>query len=415
MNERAVFPPWALAAAITVALAAAAGALFFTSRGEEGGNLADAAGPSTFSRSAIGHAGVAQLLERAGFAVVESRFNSLEKLGRGGVLVVVEPRLTPAAEPTIRRLIAAPTVLLVLPKWTGRPDPDRPGWIANAELLPESQVKWVLRLASRKSALVRRAGDEEWSENALGPAPAPASPVQLARGEELRPIVGAADGVLVGEIRRGERRLWVLADPDVIANHGLGKNGNADFALALFKALHSAGGNVVFDEMVHGYAAATASPVSLLFEPPLVFATVQAGLAVLLLLWATTTRFGAPEAVPPAIEAGRQRLLQNAAGLLEFAGYEAVVVERYVEATIRYVAGQVRAPHDLSGEALLGWLQRAARARSITLDCVQLMQEARQLRGGGRTDRRKLAKLARDIDRWKREIIDGPGEHSRDH
>jgi hypothetical protein len=405
MNEAPSFSPRAVAAVVAVAVITAVGALFFAGGSQAPGPL-DAAGPGAFSRSAIGYAGIARLLDQNGVAVVKSRFNTLEKLQPGSVLVIAEPRLTSATEPTIRRLLEAPAVLLVLPKWTGEPSQTHPGWLERAAVTPVYRAERVLQLVSTNGQVVRATPPSEWSMNALGAAPTPAAPVQLLRGQEFRAIVRGADGILLGELRRGERRIWVLSDPDVIANHGIGKDANAAFSIALFNALRDPGGSVVFDEMVHGYAADSSSPLGSLFQVPFVYSTVQSILAAMLLLWAATTRFGAPETLPAALSAGRQGLLRNAAGLLEFAGRQQVIVERYVQATIRYAASQLRAPRGLAEDALLGWLQRVGRARRVTIDCAEVARRAGQLGAERRPDHRALTQAARDIHRWKREIVD---------
>jgi hypothetical protein len=415
VNERDLFPVWALATLVAVAVLTALGALLLSSGGEPGGGLDDAVTPGTYSRSAIGHAGVARLLDRAGIQVTRSPLRPRQRRPPSSLVVIAEPRLVAGAEAEIRPLIATGAALLVLPKWTGRPSTDRPGWIDDAELLSAGEAERVLRLVNGEARLVRSKDRAKWTENKLGPAPAPAAPVQLAQGGDLRPIVAAADGILVGEIRRGRWPLWVLTDPDVIANHGLGRDGNAEFALALFDGLRASTGSIVFIETVRGSAADRANPARLLFQRPLVFFTAQTLLAALLLLWAATARFGAAEAAPAALQAGRQRLLRNTAELLEYAGYEATIVARYVETTIRYVAGQLRAPRGLSETATIAWLERVGRARGVTIDCAELAQTAARLRAGRRSDRKAVAKLARDANRWKREIIDGSGEHSRRH
>src|SRR5262249_57014999 len=68
-----------------------------------GGELTgpDSTGASTFSRSAIGHAGIAEVLTRLGMPVVKSRYNSLEKLSPRSVLVIAEPRAVPQSQAAI--------------------------------------------------------------------------------------------------------------------------------------------------------------------------------------------------------------------------------------------------------------------------------------------------------------------------
>jgi len=73
----------------------------------------------------------------------------------------------------------------------------------------------------------------------------------------------------------------VLADPDVIANHGLARDGNAALAVAVIGRLRAGNGGVVFDETVHGYVAKPANPFMLLFRFPFVVATAQGLLAAL--------------------------------------------------------------------------------------------------------------------------------------
>jgi hypothetical protein len=240
------------------------------------------------------------------------------------------------------------------------------------------------------------------------------------RGDRLRPIVATPQGMLVGELRDRERKIWVLADPDMIANHGLAKSGNAAAALALIKALRAGDGSVVFDETVHGFVVRPVSPFLLLFRFPFVVATAQGSIAIALLLWATLGRFGAPQTAPAPLGAGREGLLQNMAKLVEFAGHQDVVVKRYVHETVRDVALSLHAPRELSYEGLVAWLQRVGLARGVSIDCEAVLRRAADALPGreGPARRRNpsaLVRLARDIHQWKGEIVDGRSRHSDDH
>jgi hypothetical protein len=144
-------------------------------------------------------------------------------------------------------------------------------------------------------------------------------------------------------------------------------------------------------------------------------ATVQGLIAIALLLWATLARFGAPQSAPPPLSAGREGLLQNVAKLVEFTGHQEVMIRRYVTETIRDVARQLHAPRQLSGEALIAWLQRVGGARGVEIDCVALVRRTWELGDGGRRNLGPLVRLARDIHQWKGEIVDGRSRHPRDH
>jgi len=408
MTESRVFAPRILTAWLAAATLTFAVSLWFMLHGDDG----TTAGPSTFSTSAIGHAGFAEILRRSGVPVVISRGGSIGKAGRTGVLVVAEPESTLPGDARVSSLLASGTVLLVLPKWQGVPDPDRPSWIRLAAPVGPQAAQWTLDLLVH-GKVVESDGVAGWTHNELGPAPSLVAPAQLMVAADLVPIVGSADGMLVGEFRDGRRHIWVVSDPDVIANHGL-VLGNAPFALALVEKLRT-GGAVVFDETIHGFEAVPANPFKLLFRKPFWPVTLQAVLATALLLWATLARFGAPEPAPVVLKSGKQSLIQNVARLLSFAGYQRLLLGRYVEATIRDVARQLRAPRALDRAGLMLWLQRVGGARGTAIDPVAVTRRAEAtVWRGGRSGDPEFA-VARDIAQWKQEILNGPSGSTRDH
>ena len=216
-------------------------------------------------------------------------------------------------------------------------------------------------------------------------------------------------------LRTDDRRLWILADPDVMQNHGLKEPANAQFSAKLINALRGADGNVVFDETVHGYLDTPNNPWRLPFQFPFVLATIQGALAVALLLWATMGRFGAPLSPPSPLQSGKHGLIANTAKLFEFAGYQPVMVQRYVHSIIRDVGRQLHAPAGMSEAAMVEWLGRVGRARAVDVECGAVMRRVDELVQGRSRDPKPLAALAREIYRWKREIIDGVSRGSRHH
>jgi hypothetical protein len=411
MSE-AIFSRRLLIGWVGAAVATFAISLYFMGRQGEPGS--DAVGPSTYSRSAIGHAGISDTLQRLGVPVVKSRNNSADKLGKNGVLVLAEPRPSALNEPALRALLDARAVLLVLPKWTGRASERKPGWLGTAQEKSPGEAKWALNLVAESGEVVRERQPPIWETNLLGKVPRIETPVQLMRSVPMRPIIAGPSGILLGELTKN-RAVWVLADPDVIANHGIAEGQNAALALAIIDRLRGRDGPVVFDETIHGYLAQSATPLALLVQFPFVVATFMVLAALGLLLWATMARFGAPQNAPPPLSAGRQGLLQNVAQLITFAGHQQVMVRRYVQATVRETASQLHAPRGLSGEPLARWLTRVGQARGVTVDCAALIGEVEQLDDRRRSDLGPLVRLARDIHRWRREIVDGHSKHSRDN
>jgi hypothetical protein len=404
-NSETTFPPRLLLGWIAGAAAVFAVSLYLMGQSEMTGT--DSSGASTFSRSAIGHAGIAELLQQVGFSVGKSRSNPLQNLAKGSVVVVAEPRFGRQSEQSIRATLKAERILLVLPKWTGESSAQTAGWLGTARKRFIGEAQWTLSLIAPRAEVIRVDEKLAWTTNALGRTPNLVSPAQLVRGTGLRGLIATERGMLLAEIREGNRTIWILADPDAISNHGLARQGNALVAIAMFKRLRAGNGSVVFDETVHGYLVQPASPFMLLLRFPFVIATVLGLIAIALLLWATLARFGPAQSAPPPLRAGREGLLQNIAKLIEHAGQQQVVVRRYVQETIRDVARQLHAPRGLSGAALTSWLQRVGTSRGAEIDCSTLVEQTSELAQMRRPDPLSLIRLARDIHGWKGQILHG--------
>jgi hypothetical protein len=402
--------PRLMAVWIAAAVLIFAVALYLAAQSDNGAGT-DPIGPSTASRSALGYAGIADILEQLGTPVIRSRSRSRDRLGDGGVLVVAEPAVTPQTEPAVRKVIDARTVLLILPKWNGAPDAEHRGWIDRAELAPSLTVQLAFDLAGEAGGVLRGPPPARWTRDLVGPKPSIPRIFQFIRSDRLRPIVASGDQILVGEaMRRDGRRIWVLSDPDVIANNGLSNPANAAFAVALIGKLRQGEGPVVFDEAVHGVAGTTPSLIALLFHPPILSTTIATAIAVGLLLWAAMPRFGAVEPPGPALDSGKTALIANTAALLTRPTHRRAMLRRFLEVTIRDVARRLRAPRGLSGGALAEWLDRVGRARGVTIDGAALAGRAARLEETGPG---AMVVLARDITRWKREMIDGPRRNQK--
>ncbi len=409
MTHDSFFSPRLLVGWIVAAIITFAVSLYLMGSRDLG---ADATGPSSFSRSAIGYAGLAAVLQRLGIDVVRSRADSLGKLTRNSVLVIAEPRAGARTERIMRTLLDADTILLVLPKWTGRPSRQKPGWLGAAALLPPPEIAWALHLVAPQ-ADVLQVEKAAWQTNTFAIAPTLDAPIDLIRAAGLRPLIGSGDAMLLGELTEGNRTVFILSDPDVVSNHGLPRAGNAALAAAMIERLRHGVGRVVFDETIHGFVGVPANPLALLFRFPFVIATLLGAMTAVLLLWASLGRFGAPQPAPPPLGAGRQTLLQNIAKLVEFTGHQEVMVRRYVLETVRDAGRQLHAPRGLSSAALIGWLQRVGAARGVDIDCAALIGEAERLAAGRRRSAAGLVRLARDIYRWRGEIVDGRSGHPR--
>ncbi len=374
------------------------------------------AGPSTFSTSALGYRGLAELLASLGLGVAARETRAARDTGPRQPLVLAEPDPALAADPT-RRLPALAEeavrrqaqLVLILPKWTGRPLARRPGWIGGLRLRPPLEALRPLALLTgprvaaglrlRRLPAARRCtwwGERE--EVDLAPAQL------LAEQKGLVPLVACRGGVLVGALplwQGGGQSVLVVADPDLWNDRGLGRAGHAALAQAFFVGYLGASG-AVFDETLHGFERA-AGIFAAAFRFPLSLALLQALLLLAAILWAGMARFGKPLPREAALAAGKEVLIDNTARLLAAGGHVAASLARYRRQTVRDLAAELHLPAAGEGETRVA-LARLAAARRLAapplggddaLDAADATAAADPLRA------------ARALYRWRREMEHG--------
>jgi hypothetical protein len=375
-------------------------------------------GPNTFSRSAVGYQALAELLHGTGLGVVSRRDVRKARPGRHRPLVLAEPSVDGAV--AARRLPAltqeaaarqAPLVL-VLPKWDTAADPRHPQWIREASPRSPAAVETVVgklgiaglpavRIEHRPSGSVRQCraklgGRERVYQVDLGPAqllkPAPG----------LAPIVVCDGGLLVGRISAAPV-VFVIADPDFIENHGLGK---ADHAVLihdlLVRGLEAHG--VIFDETVHGLARRAGLLVEAL-RFPLVLAVLQSILLAGVVVWAGMGRFGKPLPVRAGPGEGTETLIDNTALLLSVSSRDgnhvAESLKRYYRQTVRSIAAACFLPPDLPEQELLRRLQAISENRGSRLQVRSLARRIEQMGTAGPAAAERAVRLARTLYRWR--------------
>jgi hypothetical protein len=401
MSGERLFPrrllvAWAVAAAFVFSCS-----LFvLMGRDDDGSSRPDEAGPSAYSRSAIGHAGLLRLLRKLDIRATPSQADSPLKANQGGVVVIAEPRADAAGLARTRALLGTVDLLLVLPKRAGLPQPGHPGWLGAARLLDPATVALVMALVDPSASVVRPNGQLSWSTHELRSLPTLPAP-QLVFSRRLDPVIAGAEGILVGQAKVGDHRVVVLSDPDVIANHGLALGDNAALAVQILDLLRGLAGNIVFDETVHGYLERPMHPLRLLLQFPYALLTLQGVLALGLLGWSAAGRFGAPEPLPRALPLGSATLIETGARLLDRPAHHALMARRYLDLLLAELAGRLHAPPGLAGAPLAVWLDRVAAARGTPAGAAAL--EARLAAAGD--DPAALAAVAGAAFAWKQEML----------
>jgi len=361
--------------------------------------------PSIYSRSSIGHKAFLETLRRLGVPIQVSRFNSAAKTGDGGLLIVAEPTDNEENDELLHKLDHLPQVLFVLPKWRAAPDATDPRWAGAIELLPDEAVLDIYMKVMGKATLVRREGTIILPAAQFGGALKLTRPQYIVDGD-LKPLVFGPDGIVLGQYTFGNRRLWVLSDPDLLSNQGIDEGENAGIAVAIIKALQQKGAPVVIDETVHGFGERP-ELLHKVFQLPYVIVTITGLLAVVLVIWAGSLRFGAAQKSEAVLAAGKGSLIRNAADLLSLGQSTGMVLTNYLRLATGEAMRELRGPNGLDETGQTAWLDAQAQRRGVARRLGPLRDNALQIANTRKPDSRLVVRLAVDIDQWKQEMLNG--------
>ena len=375
------------------------------------------AGNDSFSLSAVGQRGIVEFLRRSGLPVLVRRTGRPGTLGPDSPLVIAEPEMELGAKdgefPRLDSLLAqaaarkAP-VLLVLPKWRATPDPAHPRKAAAVDARPLSEAAGILRALrnepTSKVHLAEGMKDLEGSCETHGKAPVRVSigePRLLEPDQSLHPLV-VCDGKMLVALMASARpglELYVLSDPDVLNNQGLGRAQNAYLVAEIFRReLHAR--SIVWDETAHGFEHAEGFLGELL-RFPMALLAVHAAVVLGWILWAGIGRFGKPAPARPPVESGKRTLIDSVAKIMSLAGRIELVIPRYVEQTIRTIAARNSLSAELPDREVVARLQSIAEARGVEFDLAAAQGEAWVL-GAGRA--REAVGLAMRMHRYREEM-----------
>ena len=420
------FSPRNIAVLIAVGALAFAGAVYFTLFGDSGRPN----GANSYSLSAIGHKAFVELLREQGISVIVSRNESESKARNDSLLIVAEP-LPEHIE--LRGLLPrADRTLVVLPKWHGLPNPKNREWIGNVAQRPDKIVESVLHSILPAATLNRPSHDVQWKKTSLSAlhvfrpgqlnndifwnrlrtydVPEIAQP-QLIVTDRLTPIIASAEGILVGGMQVGDGWLYVVSDPDLLSNYGLGRGDNAALIIDALKLFRPDDSPVVIDETMHGFKSIP-NLWRTIFELPFVAATILVFAAIIVLLWSATSRFGAPLGSERGDGERESGLIENAVDLLHQTGHGGDIARRYPEVVLRQVALRLHMPRRLAESDRVGWVDRIGAARGVATRYQILKEEIEGSATGSNYGRNRVLKSVQRLYQWKQEMLDGSGNDS---
>jgi hypothetical protein len=350
--------------------------------------------PHAFSSSAVGFRGIVRLVEETGGDPLLVRTEA--DLENEALLVAtVEPQTSTEAIEALLERRGARTTLIVLPKWATVPDPERSTWVRSLGPLGSAPAPPGVTVSVAKPfAGHRMAHGSGLLDGIQVVVPAQA---QTVTGPEVTPLLTTPDGAaLLAQV--GDGALYVLADPDLMNNHGLHDAPTARSALRILERLNATdAGSVMFDVTLNGFGA-NRSILKLPFEPPYLPLTVALFVAALLAGLHGAFRFGPEAHEDRAIAFGKRALVENSAGLIQLARREHRTGGPYADIIRESAALAAGAPAGLRGSELDSYLDHLSPP-----DAPKFTSLAERARSAA--DRSELLSAARALFQWKKDWI----------
>lgn len=398
MSEReSSFSPVLMIGLIAAGLVSFAAFVLLLAFGGDGG-VREGERATAVSRSAIGFQALYDLMER--FHPVELLQDEVLLDTTDLVIIALEPTNTRAeVENLLERRRGVPT-LIILPKWLVRADPGRRGWVRSVgpvlgqdaqRLLGDGFFVQTARIDPR-SAPARGEGLLEGVTVPLPPL------TQVLRGNDLRALLDTPDGIVIAQL--GDRPHYVLADPDLMNNHGLRDARVAEAALQMLFQFHPNYDEDVirFDLTLNGVGGNGNSLLRKMFEPPFLALTLALIAAALLAGYHGAVRFGPARRPVRAIPFGKAALVENSAGLVRLARREVRLGGGYADVIRDEAARAAAAPATLRDGELEAYLDRFTRPGATTFSAL-----AQAVRGA--RDRAELVAASRALFAWKKDMI----------
>lgn len=159
--------------------------------------------------------------------------------------------------------------------------------------------------------------------------------------------------------------VYILSDPDLLNNAGLGQADNAGFVLAFFDAVKQPG-SIVFDNRDVRVGGATGfSFIGRLLDWPLgIFTSSVFGLG-LVLFWFAFGRFGPMLRDARHLEAGKETALEAAVSMLAGKGNNREILRRYLDGQTRQLSARLGGPKSGDMTRLQAWLDAIATRRGV--------------------------------------------------
>jgi hypothetical protein len=342
-----------------------------------------------------------------------------DKARNPAVLVLGEPEyffhILGSGSQADQAMAQAAKLLVILPKWRAREESFlKPGWVKDVSLSPgydvlEAQPDQDFFDSVSRTGLIPSYGIGRFAfKPDLGP-----NLLQLVSGKNLCPILYSPEGTLLGRSLFGDIPAWILSDPDILANHGLDRGENLDFAIYLAKALLDDDSVLIFHSY-HGELSLTGADsgyFSRIFSFPWGIVTLLVlSLAVMAFVFGLRRYWPLEEEFSEYTEFGKKKLIANSARLLTRGRHGPKLLEEYALMAINQCARIHKAPKDLSFDDTLAFLDRLAASRGSGISRISKLWAETRRAAKSRAlaaEERPILETAKKLYVWKRRMESG--------
>jgi hypothetical protein len=366
------------------------------------------------SKSAIGFAGLVELLRSEGYVVRASR-DPLDRIGEEQGLFVLTPGLGEEPPRNVLTQEHGPDRLLVLPKWRAAQDETHTGWVKRAGLALPYVVERSLGgiegagIAQDKGEADLVLNDGPDAEYAMGR-------IEAGRIRRLQTISGGGieailvDGKgrtvlgrlnLAADKERFGPYLWILADPDLLNTQGVASPVTAAAAMRLMHALAPGDVPIAFDMTLHGLGRSR-NLLKLMLVPPFLPAVLCLTFAAVLMGVHAAAGGGVKRRAGRELALGKSGLVENSALLIQLARRELGMGKRYAAVTRVVAVASAGVPAGLSEAKQTAMLDAVARASKATDSFTALATET----AAASTPAAQLRAVQR-LYHWRQELMRG--------
>ncbi len=387
-----VFSPLTVALLLIVGLIGFAGSLLLGAYAPDL-NSGRNAGSHALSNAATGYAGIVELARATGR---HPRVLRAEDAWNTEDLVVATPEHGAIDMTKFMAARRNRATLIVLPKWATIADDETSGWVDVGGLLPAFDPASIFAPATVMTVTRRPSGARalhavRWAPSSL--AVSAPRPLQTVASATLIPLITDDAGrIVLGQFRR--TNTYILADPDLLDNHGIRRLDHARAALDLLDFVNATGARgIAFDVSLNGLGVGR-SPLKLAFEPPFLAMTLAIVAALALVAWQALVRFGTAQPRTRAIAFGKTALIDNSAMIVRKAGREGMLGGRYavlIRERARTIFGVTAKLTDDEADRYLDKLGGTTRFSALVADAA---------RAEHRTD---MLAAAQALYRWQQE------------